>query len=149
MLKGPTGAPGTEGATMAGMSDAQYATLSRVDARDSTVALRYFDTRTVTTLIAMAKRTRGWVTLVHGIVEGRRQITSAVITNAGRHALAYERARREQAAEQQRVLDIVLGNAPADAGIVVTGGTRPTLAQRVDPFALVATGAPREVEIPF
>jgi hypothetical protein len=127
------------------MTNAQFHALCAVESRGSDTALRYVDTRTVMTLIAMAKPTRKWVTLVYEVVDNVRRIHSGELTNAGRNALAWERTKRAEAAERQRRIDIALGSAPADAGIVI----RPTLAARVDPFDLVRTGAPAPVELPF
>lgn len=96
------------------MSDAQFEALGACIGRAGPVltatAERYTDTRTVRTLIAMAKPGRRWVTLNYGRNgAGHRCITSATATNAGRSAYRLETERREREAATARQLDPALG----------------------------------------
>lgn len=86
------------------MSAAQYRALAAVIGREGDSVVRYRDTRTVMTLIAMAKPARDWVKLVWGTVDGKRAITSATVTRPGRLAYEAETARRAaEAAHQARL----------------------------------------------
>jgi hypothetical protein len=122
------------------MSDAQYRALTSVMNRDGAGDLvRYLD-GSVSTLIAMTRPGRRWVTLEWDIVDGRRQIVGATVRNAGHSAYAAETTRRaEQATRDARHAEIVgtPSTTPAPRGITA----------QVDPFALFANR--REMAIPF
>lgn len=127
------------------MTDAQFRAVSAVEQRGADNVVRFRDTRTVATLIAMAKPARGWVALVWATVDNQRRIVSATLTEKGRKVYAREVTRRGDAVEQQRQLDKILALRPA----VAPQGPLASLTADADPFALIATGRPAEAPIPF
>lgn len=130
------------------MTDAQYRTLGACIARADSAgteatAVRYADTTTVKTLIAMAKPGRRWVTLNHGREDARRVITSGTVTNAGRTAYRLETERRaREAAAADALARVMAIGAPA----AEQSAPRVSITASVDPFALCRT---RELELAF
>lgn len=142
--------------TKAELTDAQFATLTAVANRSGERAIRFADTRTVTTLTALARR--GLVTLNWGPVDGRpRGITSATVLTAGHNTLAREATRRAALADYEARMAAVLTPASTPtltittdpAGQVEAVAASPSIVCRMDPFDVIRTGTRREVEIPF
>lgn len=135
--------------TKAELTDAQFATLTAVANRSGERAIRFADTRTVTTLTALARR--GLVTLNWGPVDGRpRGITSATVLTAGHNTLAREATRRAALADYEARMAAVL--TPASTAPTLTITTDPAgqvEAVAASPSIVIRTGSRHEVEIPF
>jgi hypothetical protein len=143
------------------MSDAQYRAMRAVIERDGLSVQRYRDA-TVSTLLALANRRRGWAEIVWTTFGRERRITRATLTNAGRNRFDAETARRARVIEHQRRLDIALGRGPVVSAQGPLAGDAPavTPAPRVaaaDPFRVLVRpdrpaphpDSPYGDEIPF